>query len=142
MSIGPVEVVICAFPQPEVEMRVLDALSEVVRSGAVAIIDLVLVSRDEDGVVSVRDLEDDLPKDWPAIIIDSRPLTLLSDTDLEVASGAIGNGETALVVAIENLWAKRLAGEIRSSGGVVALHARIPYETVLRAIEVDSAASD
>lgn len=142
MSIGPVEVLVCAFPKPEVDMRVIDALSDVVKSGAVALIDLVLVSRDEEGAVSVRDLEDELPADWPAIIIDSRPLTLLSDADLEVASGAIGNGETALVVAIENLWAQRLAEEIRGSDGVVALHARIPYETVVSAIEVDSAASD
>lgn len=137
MKIGPVEVVVCAFPEPEVDTRVLEALGEVVRSGAVALIDLVLVSRDEQGVVSVRDLEDDLPTGWPAIIIDSRPLTLLSDSDLDVASVAIGNGETALVLAIENLWAQALSEEIRHSGGVVALHARIPYETVVRAVDVD-----
>ena len=141
MKIGPLEVVICAFPKPKIDDAVIEALSETVKSGAVALIDLVLVSRDEKGAVHVRDLEDDLPAAWSAMVIDSRPLTLLSDADLEVASEAIATNETALVVALEHRWAQRLAEEVRRSGGVTALQARIPHETVVAAAEADGVAT-
>ena len=61
MKIGPLEVIICAFPKPAIDANVIKALSETVKSGAIALADLALVSRDRAGVVHVRDLHDDLP---------------------------------------------------------------------------------
>ena len=85
----------------------------------------------------MRDLEDDLPPVWSAIVAHSLPLTLLSDADLEIAAGSIGNNETAMVAALEHRWVQRLSEAVRNSGGVVALHARIPQETVVVACEAD-----
>ncbi|MET3950005.1 hypothetical protein [Arthrobacter sp. UYEF36] len=89
MKIGPLEVIICAFPKPAVDATVIRALSETVKSGAVALVDLALVSRDVQGVVHVRDLQDDLPAAWSGMIRDSRPLTLLNDADLELAADGV-----------------------------------------------------
>lgn len=139
MSIGPVEVAIFVFPHPEVDASVIEAIGATVRSGAVNLIDLVLVTRDEHGVVTVRDLEDDLPAAWSAVVLDSRPLTLLSDTDLEVASDSIGNNETAVVAAFEHRWAQPLSAEVRRVGGTTALHVRIPHETVATAVSAAGA---
>ena len=85
----------------------------------------------------MRDLEDDLPPVWSAIVAHSLPLTLLSDADLEIAAESIGNNETAMVAALEHRWVQRLSEAVRNSGGVVALHARIPHETVVVACEAD-----
>ena len=137
MKVGPVEVIVCAFPEPEVDEPVIVSLSRAVLSGAIALIDLVLVMRDGQGVLHVRDLEDDLPPAWSAMVVGSRPMTLLSDTDIGIAAESIGNNETALVAALEHRWAQRLAEDVRNAGGVVALHARIPHETVVRAFEAD-----
>ena len=49
MKIGPLEVIICAFPKPAIDANVVKALSETVKSGAIALADLVLVSRDRAG---------------------------------------------------------------------------------------------
>ncbi len=87
MKIGPLEVIICAFPKPTIDATVIKALSETVKSGAVALADLALVSRDGQGVVHVRDLQDDLPAAWSGMIRDSRPLTLLNDADLGAGGG-------------------------------------------------------
>ena len=138
MKIGPVEVIVCAFPEPEVDESVIEPLTEAVRSGAIALIDLALVVRDSQGAVHVRDLEDDLPPPTgPASGAHSLPLTLLSDADLEIAAESIGNNETAMVAALEHRWVQRLSEAVRNSGGVVALHARIPHETVIVACEAD-----
>ncbi|ASN20176.1 DUF6325 family protein [Arthrobacter sp. YN] len=137
MKVGPVEVIICAFRRPEVDETVVEALSGAVKSGAVALMDLVLLTRDQNSVVHVRDLEDHLQADWMEMIVYPRPFTLLSDADLEVAAESIGNNETALVVALEHRWAKRLSDAVRESGGVTTLYARIPNETVVTALEAD-----
>ena len=141
MKIGPLEVIICAFPKPVIDATVIKALSETVKSGALALADLVLVSRDGAGVVHVRDLQDDLPAAWSGMIPDSRPLTLLNDTDLELAAEAIGSNEIALVAVVEHRWAQRLSEEVRRSGGVTALQARIPQEEAVVAIEADGVAT-
>ncbi|HET9349148.1 MAG TPA: DUF6325 family protein [Arthrobacter sp.] len=137
MKIGPLEVIICAFPKPTIDATVIKALSETVKSGAVALADLALVSRDGQGVVHVRDLQDDLPAAWSGMIRDSRPLTLLNDADLELAAETIGSNEIALVAVVEHRWAQRLSEEVRRSGGVTALQARIPQEDAVIAIEAD-----
>jgi hypothetical protein len=137
MKIGPLEVIICAFPKPAIDATVIKALSETVRSGAVTQADLALVSRDGQGAVHVRDLHDNLPAAWSSMILDSRPLTLLNDTDLALAAETIGNNEIALVAVVEHRWAQRLSEEVRRSGGVTALQARIPQEDAVVAIEAD-----
>ena len=40
MKIGPLEVIICAFPKPTIDATVIKALSETVKSGAMALADL------------------------------------------------------------------------------------------------------
>ena len=137
MKIGPLEVIICAFSKPTIDATVIKALSETVKSGALALADLALVSRDGQGVVHVRDLQDNLPAAWSGMIRDSRPLTLLNDADLELAAETIGNNEIALVAVVEHRWAQRLSEEVRRSGGVTALQARIPQEDAVIAIEAD-----
>ena len=141
MKIGPLEVIICAFPKPTIDANVIKALSETVKSGAIALADLVLVSRDQVGVVHVRDLHDDLPAAWSGMIRDSRPMTLLNDADIELAAETIGNNEMALVAVVEHRWAQRLSEEVRRSGGVTALQARIPQEEAVVAIEADGVAT-
>ena len=137
MKIGPLEVIICAFPKPSIDATVIKALSETVKSGAVALADLALVSRDGQGVVHVRDFQDDLPAAWSGMMRDSRPLTLLNDADLELAAETIGPNEIALVAVVEHRWAQRLSEEVRRSGGVTALQARVPQEDAVLAVEAD-----
>ena len=141
MKIGPLEVIICAFPKPAIDSNVIKALSETVKSGAVALADLVLLSRDREGSLHVRDLHDDLPPAWSGMVLDSRPMTLLNDADIELAAQAIKRNETALVAVVEHRWALRLSEEVRRSGGVTALQARIPREEAVIAIEADGVAT-
>ena len=137
MRVGPVEVIVCAFPGPEVDERVIVSLGRALRSGAIALLDLVLVTRDGQGAVHVRDLEDDLPAAWSEMVVRSRPLVLQSEGDIGMAAESIGNNETALVAALEHRWAQRLTEAVHNCGGVTALHARIPHETVVRAFQAD-----
>ena len=137
MKIGPLEVIICAFPKPAIDANVIKAFSETVKSGAIALADLVLITNDQSGAVQIRDLHDGLPAAWSAMVRDARPMTLLSDTDLAVAAETIGNSQMALVAVVEHRWAHRLSEEVRRSGGVTALQARIPENEAVLALEAD-----
>ncbi len=66
MKVGPVEVMVCAFPRLEVDAAVINALGDAVNPGTVSLIDLVLLSSPH-GVVHVRDLEDHLQEVWPGL---------------------------------------------------------------------------
>jgi len=140
MDIGPVEVVIFTFPHPQIDPGVIASIGESVRSGAVGLIDLVLLSRDGGGTLEVRDAEDKLPEAWSEVLLDSRPLTLLSDQDLEVAAESIGADESAIVAAFEHRWAQPISAEVRRAGGTTALHVRIPRETVVAALDAGAPA--
>jgi KaiC/GvpD/RAD55 family RecA-like ATPase len=135
MKVGPVEVMVCAFPRPQVDSAVIDVLGEAVKPGTLAVIDLVLLSRDNHGVVHVHDLEDRLQEAWLDLVDYRRVLTLLSSADLEIAAESMGHNETALVLALDHRWQQLFSNAVQDAGGVTTLYARIPHETVAAAIE-------
>ena len=64
-------------------------------------------------------------------------MTLLSDADITIAAETIGNSQMALVAVVEHRWAQRLSEEVRRSGGLTALQARIPDEEAVLALKAD-----
>lgn len=141
MRVGPVEVLICTFPSPEIDQSVAYSLNEAVESGAVALLDVVTLARDPQGILSVRDLGDDLPDAWTRLVVDPRPITLLSETDIAVAAASVKENESAVLVTLEHRWARRLTEDVRNSGGATVLHVRIPHETVVEAFQADGVAA-
>lgn len=142
MRVGPVEVLLCTFPGPEIDNGVALSLNEAVESGAVALLDVVTLARDPQGTLTVRDLGDDLPDAWSQLVVDPRPITLLSESDIEVAAASVGENESAVLVTLEHRWARRLTEDVRNSGGSTVLHVRIPHETVVRAFQADGVAAN
>ena len=55
---GPVEVLVIAFPGSRFNGRILPALTDVVERGVITVIDGVLVERAEDGDLSVIEIEE------------------------------------------------------------------------------------
>lgn len=141
MRVGPVEVMICTFASPEVNQTVAASLSEAVESGAIALLDVVILTRDGNGPLRVMDLGDDLPPAWSRLIVDPRPLTLLSETDIEVAAEAVGENESSVILTVEHRWARRLSEDVRASGGATVLHVCIPHDTVVNAFQADGVAA-
>lgn len=141
MRVGPVEVMICTFPSPEIDQSVAASLSEAVESGAVALLDVVVVARDGLGALNVRDLGDDLPAAWSRLIVDPRPLTLLSEADIEVVAESVGDNESSVILTLEHRWARRLSEDVRAAGGTTALHVHIPHHTVVDAFQADGVAA-
>lgn len=132
-SVGPVDVAVIAFDDTEIHSDLAPALAELQETGTVRIIDLAFLRRDDEGIVTIVEVEDDeAAADFEGVTSD--PYDLLSEDDLNDIAEALDPGTSALVVVWENAWASRLAAAVRASRGQVIVQERIPRDVVHAAI--------
>ena len=132
---GSVELAVISFPGNKFNGAIAPALAELVDSGIVTILDLVFVTKGEDGSVAsleLSDLDDDDAS--PFMDIDGSVNGLLTEEDLEMAGEAMDPGSSAAMIVWENTWARRLVDAIRGSGGRLVAHDRLDAETVQAAL--------
>lgn len=141
MEVGPVEVLVCTFPRARVETPFLEALEETVENGAIALIDLVLVQKDQDGQWKFKDLDRGLPEGWSTMIIGPRPMTLFSQQDLNLIAESLSVDSCAIAIAVEHRWSRRLNVVANRSGGEIQLQTRIPHSDVVNAFQSDGFAA-
>ena len=126
---GSVELAAISFPGSKFNGEIIPALADLVDSGVVAILDLLIISKSEDGdVVSLEigEMEDGGMFDE----LDGDVMGLLSAEDIETAGQLLEPGNTAALIVWENTWARKLIGAIRDAGGELLAHDRLDAETV------------
>jgi uncharacterized membrane protein len=126
---GPVDLVEVGFPTERIPPAVVDAMREIVASGVVTLLDLLVVRRGEDGgivLIEAEDLGDEL--DLTEIELPASGLT--GDEDIEELVEAIEAGASALVMVLEHTWSRRLVAAAADAGAVVLASERIPAEAV------------
>jgi uncharacterized membrane protein len=136
---GPVELAVLEFPGSKFNGEIVPALTELVNDGIVRILDLVIVTKDDDGTVTSLELTD-LDNDTAALFddLDGEVSGLLSEDDLVAAGEALSLGSSAAVIVWEDAWARRLVEAIRSSGGRLVAHDRLDADTVQAALSESS----
>jgi hypothetical protein len=130
MERGPVEVLFLTYPVEADPADVVAVLREPVEAGHLRVIDLVLLVREIDGTVDVRDVEDER---WSAAVpewMHLDPQTLLSEVDLDVMSESMPEDQQGVAVVIEHAWAKGAASALDDLGAELALYVRVPREDV------------
>lgn len=122
---GPVEIHLVAFEGPRPSTEVLDALNAQAESGLVRVLDLVLVSRAEDGSVTADEFESD-----DADVLPLESAGLIGTEDVSDFADLVPPGSSAALVALELLFAKMLADALAESGAEVVASERIPAPVV------------
>lgn len=133
-TIGPVEYVLIGFPENKFTGGIAPALADLVDSGLVHIIDLVFVSKDEDGNVFSFEY-DELAETAAYGEIDGDADGFLSDDDIVAAAADLDNNSSALLIVWEDVWAARLGREIIESGGQLISGQRIPHQVVQEVLD-------
>ncbi len=117
-----VEYVIAVLPDFDAVGEVLPAIVELVRTGAIRLLDGAVVARDGRGETHVVEL--------PTTTADATVVTthrgLLSERDLRLTAEVVPIGSVGVVVVIEDRWAAPLADAARRAGGHLAGGERIP----------------
>jgi uncharacterized membrane protein len=122
---GPVEFVLVAFQGEAPDPGVIEAVRELVRDGAVRILDAVVISRTIEGGVETIEVEDSTD----AYGLEEAGLDLsglAADEDIEYFAESLEPGTSAELLVVELLWAKKLASRLAESGGAVIASERIP----------------
>ena len=143
-DLGPVEYVVVGFPADKADFSgaMADELKKLMESGTVRVLDLLMVTKDDDGTVSVaelRDHDDSLVGELRSLEADLS--LMLAVEDVERLGGDLELGSAAAVLVWENTWAAPFASAVRHSGGELLAMGRIPTQALIAAAEEDREAA-
>ena len=139
-ELGPVDYLVVEFPAGEANFsgEMAEKLKALVEGGTIRVLDLLIITKDEDGTVDAFELEDfeddqaDALRDFGFELAD-----LLSEEDVDHIAAALEPGTVAAALVWENTWAAPFAASIRHSGGQLVASGRIPVQAILAALEAD-----
>ncbi|MFI5270812.1 MAG: DUF6325 family protein, partial [Candidatus Saccharimonadales bacterium] len=116
---------------------ILSELSKAVESGAIRVVDLIFVIKDEEGNVTTAEIEDqsDELKEAASAFDLTGDLPLLTEEDVNKLGASMDNDTSAGVLVIEHLWAKGLKKALIDAGGELIAEGRVHSDKVSAAIE-------
>ena len=101
-------------------------------------LDLVIVTKDEDGSVEAAELRDADDSEIGELRALERDLAiLLAEEDIEQIGETLEPGSAAAVLVWENRWAAPFGSAVRRSGGELLGSGRIPTQALIAAVEAD-----
>jgi hypothetical protein len=130
---GPIEYVILGFPGNHFTGRVAPELKKLLDAGTIRILDLVFVSKDDDGTTATFEYEDHA--DFaPFAELDGDVGGVISTEDIEYAAEGLEPGSSAALLVWEDTWARPLMDALLDADGVVLEGARIPHDLIEAAL--------
>jgi hypothetical protein len=137
-ELGPVDFVIVEFPAGRSSFtgEMASALLDLVDAGTIRVIDLLVLTKDADGVIDATELSD-LEDVGELVRLEAELAEMLAEDDVVHLAEAMEPGSTAGVIIYENLWAAPFASAARRAGGQLIANGRIPMQAILAAVEAD-----
>jgi hypothetical protein len=134
MEVGPVDVYIIGFPGNKFNGRVAPAILELVENGTIRVLDLLFVSKDAEGVTTVIQAEDLDAEGAGFLEIDVTQPGALNEEDAEEVSDDLPANSSALLIAFENVWARKVVDALQDADAVLIDSIRIPVDVVQAAM--------
>jgi hypothetical protein len=140
-ELGPVDYVVVEFPAGASNFtgEMAAELLALVDAGTIRVIDALILTKDDDGVVDALELSD-VGELGELVALEAQLAELLAADDVAHLAAAMDPGTTAGVLIWENLWAAPFAAAARRSGGQLVANGRIPIQAIIASIEADEAA--
>jgi hypothetical protein len=140
-ELGPVDYLVVEFPAGAANFtgEMAKELLALVDAGTIRVIDVLILTKDENGKVEPMELSDVDLGELQAL--EAQLAELLAADDVAHLAAAMEPGSTAGVLIWENLWAAPFASAARRSGGQLIANGRIPIQAIIASIEADEAAA-
>ena len=141
-SLGPIDYLVVEFPAGASSFtgEMAEALIALVDAGTIRVVDVLILTKNEDGTVDAMELSE-IEQLGPLQAIEAQLAEFLAAEDVENLAAAMDPGTTAGVLIWENLWAAPFASAARRSGGQLIATGRIPIQAIIASIEADEANS-
>ena len=141
-ELGPIDYIVVEFPAGTSNFtgEMAKELLALVDSGTIRVIDVLILTKNEDGSVDAMELSD-IEDLGPLQKIETELAELLAAEDVVNLAAAMEPGSTAGVLIWENLWAAPFASAARRSGGQLIANGRIPIQAIIASIEADEASA-
>ena len=142
-ELGPVDYVIVEFPAGKSNFtgEMAKELVKLVEAGTIRVIDVLILTKDEDGSVEAMELSD-VAELGELQQLETELAELLAADDVVNLAAAMDPGSTAGVLIWENLWAAPFDSAARRSGGQLIANGRIPVQAIIASIEADERAAN
>jgi Family of unknown function (DUF6325) len=131
MTLGPLEYTVIGFEGNNFDGSIAREIAKVVENGTIALIDVVLVSRDGDGHPVVLELDN---KDDPRFAgfhsLVSGTVGLFTEEDLLEIAESLPANTSGLILLFEHRWAVQIKKAIQDAGGFLVTRTVIPPEVV------------
>jgi Family of unknown function (DUF6325) len=137
-ELGPVDYVVVEFPAGASNFtgEMAAELLALVDAGTIRVIDVLILTKDDDGEVEATELSD-VDELGELATLEAELAELLAAEDVAHLAAAMEPGSTAGVLIWENLWAAPFAAAARRSGGQLIANGRIPIQAIIASIEAD-----
>jgi uncharacterized membrane protein len=140
-ALGPISYLIVEFPGNRMTGEGLPILVDLVDQGLIRILDLLFVTRDEDGSLAAVDLQDlDLDGQLDVAVFEGASSGLLDDNDLTDAASVIDPGSSAAILLFENRWARSFTQALRRGGAELVAAGYIPLDAIEASLDAAEAA--
>jgi hypothetical protein len=126
---GPVDIYVVSFEGSRPDDATLSALGDLMVNDEVRLLDLLIVARGEDGEITVREFEE-FRDEFGFTVLELEATGAIGDEDVEELAELIPPGTAGAMMALELIFAKKLASAFAASGGEVLQVERIPASVV------------
>jgi hypothetical protein len=130
-SVGPVDFFVIAFPGNEFKGEIAPAIQDLVDSGTIRVIDVLLAYKQGDEDVRVLELQE-VPSE---VFQRFEPMVgeitgLLTENDVRTLSAGLPSDTSIMLLLFENTWARKVGDAIENADGQVVMFERIPRPVV------------
>ena len=131
---GPVDYLVVGFPGNRFSGEIVPEIVNLMEKGIIRVIDMVLVSKDDNGkvfITEVEDLEGDAGRAFEQIAENTQEW--FYEGDIETIASDLPNNSSAGLLLYENLWAIKLKEALRNSNAELIDMGRIAPEVIAEA---------
>ena len=131
MTLGPIDFIALEFPGNRFRGEILPDLLELVDKEIIRVIDLVIIMKDQEGQVTVRELRELDPAHVELFSpLKAEVSEMITVIDINMIAEKLADNSTAGLLLIENLWAKKTQQAMLDANGRAVMFERIPHDVV------------
>jgi hypothetical protein len=138
--LGPISYLIVEFPGNKMTGEGFAHLLDLVDRGVIRILDLMFVTRGDDGSIRALDLQDiDHDGKFDLAVFAGASSGLLAQSDLSEAASVIEAGSSAGILIFENRWATPFVQALRRGEAQLVAAGYIPQDDLVAALDAAEA---